>query len=583
MRTHRLVPWLVVLVAAACGGNDPTSVPDPEVHAVEIDPPAASLEVGDTIRLTAVAKTIGGEALSGLAVTWSSQSTTLATVAAEGTRGRVVAMRSGEVFITAAIGGKIGQAGIDISNPAPLLTSISPSIISAGDESFTLVVTGQGFVDGSTVEWNGTARPTTYMDRTELQASIPASDVEAEGTADVRVVSPAPGGGSSGPMVFTIDVAPPPSVGPVVTVEIDAESVDLVEGGTATLTAIARDAQGQVVSGRFLWWTSSDAEVLSVDAAGGVVGIRPGSVVIRARVDGVTDSIPARVTADYPYDLVFSGWDGEDFDSPRNYRTDLGDPARAAVRIGPDAPSSGAVPSPDGQRIAYLLLSNFGARGLMVANRDGTGARQIEFSTDVWCGRFTWSPDSQKLAFSCAIGDADRDIWVVDADGENLVNITDTHPGHQEWPSWSPFLAGGTSRIAYAQFVAGEPQIWTMNPDGSDARQVTSGMDRQPAWSPDGTTIAFQRTGASIFGDIWLVNANGGGERAFVGQHLAGPQEAPSWSPDGRLLAFSSTHEKYGSGEPLTHQIYTVWADGSKLARRTDGELESTVPAWRVR
>lgn len=582
MRTGWMVPWLAVLAAAACDGSGPTDVADPRVHVVEIDPPAASLEVGDTIRLTALARTVDGEALSGLGVTWTSQTTTHASVVLEGTRGRVLAIRAGTAIIWASIGGKLGQAEIDISNRAPILTSISPASVSAEGPGFTLVVTGEGFAEGSTVEWNGAARPTTYVRWTELRANIPASDVGAQGTAEVRVVTPAPGGGPSEPQLFTVE-APPPSSGPVVSVEIDVGSVALEEGGTLTLTATPKDAQGRVVGGRYVAWTSSNAEVLSVDAIGKAVGIRPGSVMIRAQVDGVKDSIPALVTADYAYDLVFTGWDGVDPDSPRFYLTDLSDSLRSAVRVGPDAPSGGAVPSPDGQRVAYMALSNLGARSLMVANRDGMNAKEILFSTDTGCGRFTWSPDSQKLAFACAVGDMDKDIWVVDADGQNLVNITDTHTGHQEWPSWSPYLTGGTSRIAYAQFVAGEPQIWTMEPDGSGARQVTGGMDHQPAWSPDGTAIAFQRTGAALFGDIWLVDADGGNERGLAGLYLAGPQQAPAWSPDGRLVAFSSTHETYGTGGTLIHQVYTVWADGSKLARRTAGTLQSTAPTWRVR
>jgi Tol biopolymer transport system component len=55
---------------------------------------------------------------------------------------------------------------------------------------------------------------------------------------------------------------------------------------------------------------------------------------------------------------------------------------------------------------------------------------------------------------------------------------------------------------------------------------------------------------------------------------LAFGQFAPAWSPDGRLIAFSSKHE---GG---VYQIYTVWADGSKLARRTTGELNKENPAW---
>lgn len=429
--------------------------------------------------------------------------------------------------------------------------------------------------------WNDAERPTTYVSRTGLRATLTAEDVEAVGTAEVRVANPLPGGGPSGSRAFTVGEPPLPPVGPVAVVEIGVDSVTLAEGEAFQLTATARDAGGQVVTGRVVVWTSSDPEVAGVGALGLVSGVRSGQALVRARVDGVTASIPARVWADYGYDLVFSGWNGSDIGTMRFFRTDLGDGGREAVRIGPDAPTGSAVPSPDGTRVAFMRYEA-GARALMVANANGTGAVEVHWTTDPGCGRFTWSPDGARVAFACAIGDEDRDIWVMDADGTNLANLTAAHPGRQEWPSWSPALPGG-SRIAYAQFVDGEPQIWTMAPDGSDPRRITAGLDAQPAWSPDGTTIAFQRTGAAIFGDIWAVDADGGNERQLVGAYLAGPQEAPAWSPDGRLLAFSSSHEVYGSGGPLVRGVYTVWADGSRLARRTLPALDAAVPAWRPR
>jgi uncharacterized protein YjdB len=572
----------VALVALAACDGDPTNTPDVVVDRVEVDPSEVSLLVGDTIRLSARAFSADGEVVTGLPVTWASQTPDLAGVLPLGTQGRVSAARSGAAIITATVGGKTGEAEVDIANPAPAALSLEPATMGVGGASFTMTVRGTGFVPDSRIQWNGADRSTTFDGPDQLRAWITAADIAAKGSIEVRVVSPTPGGGVSGSLAFTVTDPTPPG-GTVASVEIQVDSVVLAEGAFAQLTATARDASGGIVEGRFVYWTSSAPDVASLDALGGVTGIRSGRSTITARVDGVSTSIPARVWADYPYELVYSGWDGTDPATMRIYGADLGDTLRARTRIGPDAPSAGPVPSPDGSRLAYLMELGGGVRALMVANASGADAVELHLTTDVGCGTLTWSPDGQHLAFACRIGDADLDIWVVDADGENLVNITDGHDGKQDWPSWSPTLPGGGSRIAYAQYVNGEPRIWTMKPDGSDARQVTAGMDWQPAWSPDGTTIAFQRTGVALFGDIWLVDAEGGNERALVGAYLPGPQDSPAWSPDGRLVAFGSTHEGYGSGETLRRQIYTVWADGSKLARRTHHDLAIGSAAWRVR
>ncbi|OPZ45108.1 MAG: Ser-Thr-rich glycosyl-phosphatidyl-inositol-anchored membrane family protein [Euryarchaeota archaeon ADurb.BinA087] len=101
------------------------------------------------------------------------------------------------------------------SNPVPTLTSISPSSKAAGDPAFTLTVTGTGFSGGSKVRWNGANRTTTYVSGTSLTAAIPASDIASAGTATVTVFNPAPGGGTSNGVTFTI--SPPSNPVPTLT------------------------------------------------------------------------------------------------------------------------------------------------------------------------------------------------------------------------------------------------------------------------------------------------------------------------------------------------------------------------------
>ncbi|UPL48601.1 T9SS type A sorting domain-containing protein [Hymenobacter sublimis] len=89
-------------------------------------------------------------------------------------------------------------------NPTPVLTSLSPASIAAGSNGFTLVVTGSGFINGSTIRFNGVERPTTLHSATQLTAAIPASDVEVAGTYPVTVISPGPGGGTSASSNFVV-------------------------------------------------------------------------------------------------------------------------------------------------------------------------------------------------------------------------------------------------------------------------------------------------------------------------------------------------------------------------------------------
>ena len=88
------------------------------------------------------------------------------------------------------------------SFPVPTITGLNPSSAAVGGPAFTLTVNGTGFVSGSVVRWNGSARATTYVSDTRLTASIPAADIAAVGPANVTVFNPAPGGGTSNTAAF---------------------------------------------------------------------------------------------------------------------------------------------------------------------------------------------------------------------------------------------------------------------------------------------------------------------------------------------------------------------------------------------
>ncbi|PYT66216.1 MAG: hypothetical protein DMG41_26280 [Acidobacteria bacterium] len=90
------------------------------------------------------------------------------------------------------------------SNPVPAITSISPTGATAGGATFTLTVSGTGFISTSVVRWNGNDRPTAFQDSTHMTAQIPASDIATVAAASVAVFNPVPGGGTSSAIPFAI-------------------------------------------------------------------------------------------------------------------------------------------------------------------------------------------------------------------------------------------------------------------------------------------------------------------------------------------------------------------------------------------
>jgi Tol biopolymer transport system component len=118
---------------------------------------------------------------------------------------------------------------LTINNPAPVMITLTPSSATAGGAAFTLTVDGTDFVSGAEVHWNGVNRPTTFVNSTQLTAQITAADITTAGNAQVTVVNPAPGGGPSNALAFTI-LAPPVPGG-------NAGVTDLVSQSTAGVPA----------------------------------------------------------------------------------------------------------------------------------------------------------------------------------------------------------------------------------------------------------------------------------------------------------------------------------------------------------
>lgn len=102
-------------------------------------------------------------------------------------------------------------------NPLPSTTSLQPNSALAGENGLTLTVNGGSFISGSTVRWNGTDRPTTFISSSVLEAQITAADLATAGNASVTVFTPTPGGGTSNAQAFTITSNPTPNPVPAVT------------------------------------------------------------------------------------------------------------------------------------------------------------------------------------------------------------------------------------------------------------------------------------------------------------------------------------------------------------------------------
>lgn len=180
-----------------------------------------------------------------------------------------------------------------------------------------------------------------------------------------------------------------------------------------------------------------------------------------------------------------------------------------------------------------------------------------------WHSSASWSPDGGRLAYSSDV-DGDSEIYVVNTEGSEPRKLTDNAYGDLH-PSWSP----DGSRIAFQsdRSANGRYELYSMDADGSDVVQLTSGLydidgyrPVAPSWSPDGSRIAF-----GVGSGIISIDANGSERHQIIQGEALGDA---AWSPDGTRIAYAEA----GEG------IWVVDADGSNPQRVTTGP--HSYPAW---
>lgn len=166
------------------------------------------------------------------------------------------------------------------------------------------------------------------------------------------------------------------------------------------------------------------------------------------------------------------------------------------------------------------------------------------------------------------------DIYTASPDGSDVRQLTFPDEGEFSGdPAWSP----DGSKIAFMGFRDGlRKGIFVMNADGSDQTRLTTGtfVDLSPTWSPDGRRIAFTHatiTGGILASAIFVMDADGSNQTRLSSGTAT--DEYPSWSPDGRQLAFNSDRD--GNNE-----IYVVNADGSGETRLTETPDHEQYPDW---
>ena len=222
--------------------------------------------------------------------------------------------------------------------------------------------------------------------------------------------------------------------------------------------------------------------------------------------------------------------------------------------------------SPDGKRIAFGSDRD-GHYEIYVMNADGSNVVRLT-NTPALSRQPTWSPDGKSIAFSSEM-DGNWEIYIVpssgaanvpaNSDASAIVRLTNVSAYDWE-PAWSP---DGKS-IAFTSNRYGGNQIFRMDTDGSHVRQLTTDDydNSMAAWSPDSQRIAYISIRNGTW-DIYVMNSDGSNIQRLTKSNAI--SRRPAWSPDGRLIVF----EREGN-------IYSMNADGSNVTNLTKHPTSDT-------
>jgi uncharacterized protein YjdB len=493
--------------------------------------------------------------------------------------------------------GPVPVASVQVTSPSPMLVVGNQMTLVAALKSV------EGEPLQRAVTWSSQNEQIATVDGAGRVTAIAPGQVTIVATSETRT-------GRASIVVTAIPVAE-------VRLSVD-EEVHLEWNGSAQLSAVALDAQGNVLSGRTVQWSTSKPSVFTVTDGGVITAVGPGVAHVTAVVEGAPATVGVRVksapVADVLLDLPAAGLEvgevgivgtrvrlvsGQILDRALTWTSN--NPAVATATSSAEGAASIAAlgagwvtltGSAEGKSASKtfritpkpthdLIYNRWNAQNqseIFVLSLSTAGATPVRLNAGNVSFDPSPSPDGTKLVFAISqidqLGRDQNDLYVVNRNGLNMRQLT-RDPGVEWEPTWSP---DGT-RILYSamDLSLGGHSLWVVNVDGTGLTNITPALPagvlvpEQPAWSPDGRRIAFVARRNQEH-KVWTMNADGSNPVQLTTD--AGFDQSPTWSPDGASIAFS----RYNSPTYGWDIAIVPASGGAAVLRELPGD--QLQPAW---